>query len=86
MLKSLLDRYQNDPSLALGAYNAGPSRVDQAGGVPAIPETMDYVTAILEKLRIVPPKSPSADPATTAVKNSGWQTAPLAFANDLNNF
>jgi hypothetical protein len=24
--------------------------VDQAGGVPRIPETADYVTAILEKL------------------------------------
>ena len=51
LLKSLLERYKNDPALALGAYNAGPERVDQAGGVPQIPETMDYVTAILEKLR-----------------------------------
>jgi len=51
LLKSLLERYKNDPTLALGAYNAGPERVDQAGGVPAIPETTDYVTAILEKLR-----------------------------------
>jgi soluble lytic murein transglycosylase-like protein len=93
LLKSLLDRYQNDPSLALGAYNAGSTRVDQAGGVPAIPETMDYVTAVLEKLRILPPKSAGtgvgtivADPAPTSMKNSGWQTAPLGFAGDLNNF
>jgi soluble lytic murein transglycosylase-like protein len=50
LLKSLLERYKNDPALALGAYNAGPDRVDQAGGVPRIPETADYVTAILEKL------------------------------------
>jgi hypothetical protein len=50
LLKSLLERYKNDPALALGAYNAGPERVDQAGGVPRIPETTDYVTAILEKL------------------------------------
>ena len=34
LLKSLLERYKNDPALALGAYNAGPERVDQAGGVP----------------------------------------------------
>jgi soluble lytic murein transglycosylase-like protein len=50
LLKSLLERYKNDPALALGAYNAGPERVDQSGGVPAIPETTDYVTTILEKL------------------------------------
>ncbi len=50
LLKSLLDRYKNDPALALGAYNAGSGRVDREGGVPKIPETMDYVTTILDKL------------------------------------
>ena len=50
LLKALLDRYNNDASLALGAYNAGPRRVDQEGGVPLIPETVDYVAAILDKL------------------------------------
>jgi soluble lytic murein transglycosylase-like protein len=50
LLKSLLDRYKNDPTLALGAYNAGSGRVDQEGGLPQIPETVDYVTAILDKL------------------------------------
>ncbi len=46
-LKALLDRYQGNVALALGAYNAGPGRVDEAGGVPAIPETQDYVAKIL---------------------------------------
>jgi soluble lytic murein transglycosylase-like protein len=50
LLKSLLNRYNNDASLALGAYNAGAARVDRQGGVPAIPETMDYVAKILGKL------------------------------------
>jgi soluble lytic murein transglycosylase-like protein len=49
-LKSLIDRYGGDLTLALGAYNAGPARVDEAGGVPAIPETQDYVTSILGAL------------------------------------
>ena len=46
-------------SLDLGAYNAGPSKVDQAGGVPAIPETTNYVREILRKLAApVDPKPP----------------------------
>jgi len=70
LLKSLLERYRNDPSLALGAYNAGAGRVDQQGGVPAIPETMDYVIAILDKLGSLNGKTEPTAP--TPVKNSGW--------------
>jgi soluble lytic murein transglycosylase-like protein len=64
-LKQLLDRYQGDVPLALGAYNAGPATVDQAGGIPDIPETRDYVDAILQKAgikRTVPPNSPKPKP------------------------
>jgi soluble lytic murein transglycosylase-like protein len=49
-LKQLLDRYGGDIALALGAYNAGPARVDRAGGVPAIAETRNYVRSILDRL------------------------------------
>jgi soluble lytic murein transglycosylase-like protein len=59
LLKSLLNRYNNDASLALSAYNAGATRVDQAGGIPQIPETVDYVSEILSKLNLVKPKTPS---------------------------
>jgi soluble lytic murein transglycosylase-like protein len=54
-LKQLLDKYKGDVAQALGAYNAGPGTVDQAGGVPEIPETKSYVDAILKKLGIAPP-------------------------------
>ncbi len=53
-LRFLLDRYGGDVSLALGAYNAGPGRVDKLGRVPAIPETQDYVKSILGALNGTP--------------------------------
>jgi soluble lytic murein transglycosylase-like protein len=46
-LRLLLDRYDGNLPLALGAYNAGPARVDALQAVPRIPETMDYVRRIL---------------------------------------
>lgn len=49
-LRQLLERYNGDLMLALSAYNAGPGRVDRTGGVPAIPETQDYVRRILHEL------------------------------------
>lgn len=41
-----LNRFK-DPALALAAYNAGPKRVSDFGGIPNIPETQDYVKRIL---------------------------------------
>ncbi len=48
-LKELLTRYGGNVALALGAYNAGPATVDSIGRVPSIPETLQYVRAILAK-------------------------------------
>jgi soluble lytic murein transglycosylase-like protein len=48
-LKELLDRYSQDLSLALAAYNAGPDRVVQYGGVPPFPETQEYVRRITQR-------------------------------------
>ncbi|MDR3704090.1 MAG: lytic transglycosylase domain-containing protein [Candidatus Sulfopaludibacter sp.] len=64
-LKQLLDKYGGDLAKALGAYNAGPTTVDQAGGTPDIPETQEYVSAIMKKLdptRTVPPSTPKPKP------------------------
>lgn len=47
-LRHCLDRFNNDVTLALAAYNAGPDRVARTGGVPAIPETQSYVKNVME--------------------------------------
>ncbi len=50
LLKQLMVRYSGDLNRVLGAYNAGPARVDAANGIPMIPETMQYVDKILGRL------------------------------------
>lgn len=50
LLKQLLEKYNGDIKLTLAAYNAGAGRVDGEGGVPAIPETENYVVNVQSKL------------------------------------
>ena len=54
LLKQLLTRYEGDRKLALAAYNAGPTAVDGAGGVPPYRETIEYIRRILLWLPIKP--------------------------------
>jgi soluble lytic murein transglycosylase-like protein len=51
-LRQLLEKYKGDLPLSLAAYNAGPTAVDAAHGIPDIAETRDYVEAIVGKMGI----------------------------------
>lgn len=46
-LRDLLVKYNFDVNKALAAYNAGPKRVDQYGGIPPYYETQAYITRII---------------------------------------
>jgi soluble lytic murein transglycosylase-like protein len=80
-LRELLERYDFDLIKALAAYNAGPQRVEQYGGVPPYYETKAYVARIVrdfnkKKLAAkAAEKSKSAQKTTTNKSNS---TAALA--------
>lgn len=46
-LRELLELFNNDVIRALAAYNAGPQRVAQYGGVPPYQETRAYIARIV---------------------------------------
>lgn len=49
-LRMQLDAFGGDVEKALAAYNAGPGRVQAAGGIPRIRETQNYVASIMARL------------------------------------
>jgi soluble lytic murein transglycosylase-like protein len=51
LLHRLLTRFNNNVSLALAAYNAGPGAVDQYGGIPPYQQTQTYVKRVLSYLK-----------------------------------
>lgn len=46
-IRQLLTKYDEDTTLALAAYNAGSSNVEQYGGVPPFAETQSYIKKVL---------------------------------------
>ena len=48
----LLDNFNEDLILSLAAYNAGPGVVTRTGGVPRIPETLQYINRVLKRYKV----------------------------------
>ncbi|HXY23557.1 MAG TPA: transglycosylase SLT domain-containing protein [Candidatus Acidoferrum sp.] len=62
-LKELLQMYNNDLTLTLAAYNAGPDRVQQYGTVPPFRETMSYVRRVKTSYAKTKSSAPAKPPA-----------------------
>jgi len=50
-LKKLYDEF-DDPLLMLAAYNAGPERIYQKGGIPEFPETAKYIVKVMNRWKL----------------------------------
>ncbi len=73
-LRELLERYNFDLIKALAAYNAGPQRVEQYGGVPPYYETKAYVARVVRDFNKKKMAAKNAD-HSSAVKNKSNSNA-----------
>ncbi|MFZ1007871.1 MAG: lytic transglycosylase domain-containing protein [Candidatus Sulfotelmatobacter sp.] len=85
-LRELLERYDFDLIKALAAYNAGPQRVEQYGGVPPYYETHAYVARIVRdfnRKKLAQKSSPAAaaDRASVKKPNAPASTTKPAASN-----
>lgn len=68
-LRELLERYNFDLIKALAAYNAGPERVEQYGGVPPYYETKAYVARIVRDFNRKKLAAQNSQPAARKAQN-----------------
>lgn len=77
-LRELLERYNFDLVKALAAYNAGPQRVEQFGGVPPYYETRVYVARIVKDFN---KKKAAEEKSNSAQKSANTQKASTKISN-----
>ena len=80
-LRELLERYNFDLIKALAAYNAGPQRVEQFGGVPPYYETRAYVARVVKdfnKKKIAQEKAAKSSTLKTSTTKQTTPKAPVA--------
>jgi hypothetical protein len=83
-LRELLERYDFDLIKALAAYNAGPHRVEQYGGVPPYYETKAYVARIVRDFNKKKLAAKSAAQPAPQKKAANKSAATHASANKVN--
>jgi soluble lytic murein transglycosylase-like protein len=79
-LRELLERYDFDLVKALAAYNAGPQRVEQYGGVPPYYETKAYVARIVRDFNKKKLAAKTASQPATQKSSASTSTATRASA------
>jgi soluble lytic murein transglycosylase-like protein len=87
-LTELLERYNFDVIKALAAYNAGPQRVQQYGGVPPYYETRAYVARIVRdynRKKIAERKAAAAAAKSVHNQKTPPQPAKQAALSDISS-
>ena len=79
-LHDLLQLYNNDLTLALAAYNAGPDKVQKYGNVPPYRETQSYVKQVKKKYQQnkSAPATKTTTPPASATTPSSSPASPTA--------
>jgi hypothetical protein len=80
-LKQMLTRFSGNVELALAAYNAGPDRVIQYGGVPPFRETQDYVRRVTKRLKENTPPAVALPAGAQSVQFSTPKTSTAPISN-----